>query len=240
MKAMIFAAGLGTRMQHLTQNKPKALIPVAGKPVIEHVLQRIISAGYTDILINLHHCAQQIIDYVNGLQLPINITFSHEKEQPLETGGGLWHVKDFFEGTEPFLLHNADIISNIDLSELRKQHIAQVSSVTLAVRERPSSRKLLFTSSGRLCGRYKQKQNETDLRWGEVAFQIPFSGIHMVSPNVLKHPPLDKRFSIIETYLKYSDTEPIHMFPHNSGYWFDIGSPEKWEKAQAFFTKKDV
>ena len=232
---MIFAAGLGTRMKHLTQNQPKALVEVAGKPVIDRVLERVVAAGFTDLVINVHHFSQQLTAHIKRLNLPAAILFSHEEPEPMETGGGLWKVRDFFSGNEPFLLHNADILTDLDLGSLLHHHKKYQNLATLAVRERESSRKLLFTDQKLLCGRWKEKTNSTDLRWGAPVFQYPFSGVHMLSPEIFTLPAPGKRFSIMDVYLNACKTLPIGMFEHNKGHWFDIGSPEKRLKAEEFF-----
>jgi len=237
MKAMIFAAGLGTRMQHMTKDTPKALIEVTGKSVIDHVIENIVQAGFSDIVINVHHFAQDIIDHLQDLSLPAKISFSHEKNSPLETGGGLWKMRDFFNNQEPFLLHNADILTDLNLAALYTQHLEQKNSITLAVRDRKSSRKLLFTENKRLCGRWKAKTKTTDLRWGVPAYRYAFSGVHVLSPEVLQWPVPGERFSIMEAYLNWCKEHHIGMHTHNQGYWFDIGSPEKWQEAQNFFKK---
>jgi NDP-sugar pyrophosphorylase family protein len=234
MKAMIFAAGLGTRMQHMTQDTPKALIEVGGKPVIDHVMENMIQSGFTDIVINVHHFARQIINHVQSQTLPAKISFSHEINAPLETGGGLWKVREFFNNQEPFLLHNADILTDLNLADLYTQHQAQKNAITLAVRDRNSSRKLLFTENKRLCGRWKANTDTTDLRWGVPAYSYAFSGVHVISPKVLQWAVPGKHFSIMEAYLNWCKEKPIGMYTHNQGYWFDIGSPEKWEEAQNF------
>lgn len=239
MKAMIFAAGLGTRMQHMTQDTPKALIEVAGKPVIDHVMENIVKAGFTEMMINVHHFPQRIINHMQSQSFPAKISFSHETNAPLETGGGLWKVRDFFDNGEPFLLHNADILTDLNLADLYTQHLKQKNSITLAVRDRNSSRKLLFTESNRLCGRWKAHPDTTDLRWGVPAYNYAFSGVHVISPEVLQWPVPGERFSIMEAYLNWCKHHPIGMHLHNHGYWFDIGSPEKWQEAEVFLNRKD-
>lgn len=238
MKAMIFAAGLGTRMKQLTQNQPKALVEVAGEPVIDRVLERVIAAGFTELIINVHHFAGQLTEHIKKLHLPATVTFSHETQEPLETGGGLWKVRDFFSGNEPFLLHNADILTNLNLEALLHHHNKHQHLATLAVRERKSSRKLLFTNQELLCGRWKEKTNTTDVRWGEPALRYAFSGVHILSPEIFALPVPGERFSIMEAYLDSCKEHPIGMFTHNQGYWFDIGSPEKWQQANTYLTTK--
>ena len=141
MKAMIFAAGLGTRLRPLTDHCPKALVPVAGRPMLEHVIQRLRNAGFNDLIINIHHQGEQIIEYLKKHPFPkTTIRISDERDILLDTGGGIKHAAPFLNGDEPFLVHNVDIFSNIDLKELYNRHLESKALATLLVSKRKTSR----------------------------------------------------------------------------------------------------
>ena len=151
MKAMIFAAGLGTRLKPLTDHMPKALVPVAGKPMLEHVIEKLKATGFDEIVINVHHFAQQIIDFLKANNnFGIKIWISDETEELLDTGGGIKKTAHFFD--EPFLVHNADILSNVDLKALYDYHLTSGNDATLLVSSRKTVRYLLFDDANRLCG----------------------------------------------------------------------------------------
>ena len=151
MKAMIFAAGLGTRLKPLTDHMPKALVPVAGKPMLEHVIEKLKASGFNEIVINVHHFGNQIIDFLKEKDnFGIQIWISDETEELLDTGGGIKKAAHFFD--EPFLVHNADILSNVNLKDLYEFHQASKNDATLLVSPRKTVRYLLFNEENRLCG----------------------------------------------------------------------------------------
>lgn len=153
MKAMIFAAGLGTRLKPLTDHMPKALVPVAGRPMLEHVILKLKKAGFTELVINIHHFGEQIIDFLKANQnFGLTIHISDERDKLLDTGGGIKKAATFFTGTEPFLVHNVDILSNADLKEVYDFHRKSQNQATLLVSPRKTSRYLLFDTDNRLPG----------------------------------------------------------------------------------------
>ena len=168
MKAMIFAAGLGTRLKPLTDNTPKALLPIRGKPMLEHVILQLKNAGFDQIAINIHHLGDQIIDFLAANNnFGIQIYISDERDYLLDTGGGIKHAAPFLQGDEPFLIHNVDIISNIDLRALYNHHLETNPLATLLVSKRKTSRYLLFNKENKLCG---WRNRET----GEVKSFYPY------------------------------------------------------------------
>ena len=153
MKALIFAAGLGTRLKPLTDTMPKALVKVGGKPMLEHVILHLKEQGFCDIIINIHYLGEQIIDFLKANHnFGINICISDERSEVLETGGGILKAADFLEDDEPFLVHNSDILTNIDLRGLYQQHIENKADATLLVGQRDTSRYLIFNHEDTLCG----------------------------------------------------------------------------------------
>jgi NDP-sugar pyrophosphorylase family protein len=228
MKAMIFAAGLGSRLKQLTQNKPKALVEVNGKPLLEYVINKLKQAGVTDIIINVHHYPQQIIDFVNNHDFGINISFSLEKDQLLDTGGGLKKASRFFDDGKPFFIHNVDVISDIDLQEMYSYHLGKKALATLAVRKRDTQRYFLFDENNRLCGKKNLKTNETvlvpDISSQSKLYPFAFSGIHVVSPKIFDFMPKKDVFPIIDLYFNVNNQ--IYAYLHNYGDWKDMGKIE--------------
>ena len=183
MKAMIFAAGLGTRLKPLTDNKPKALVEVGGKTMLELVILKLKEAGFNEIVINIHHFGQQIIDYLkanNNFGLTIHI--SDERDYLLDTGGGIKKATPFLMGKEPFLVHNVDIFSNVDLRQLYENHLKSGATATLLVSQRKTARYLLFNKENKLCGWHNNDYPYFDPKQYQ---EYAFGGIHVISPKLL-------------------------------------------------------
>jgi NDP-sugar pyrophosphorylase family protein len=236
MQAMIFAAGLGTRLGELTLTRPKALIPVAGVPMLERVATRLVDAGVTRIIVNVHHHAEQIIDFVESRAgFGVAVEFSRELEMPLETGGGLKQAAPLLARDAPFYLHNSDILSDLPLRDLFRRHVERGPLATLAVMERSTSRYLLFDDQG-LFGRVDERASlriEVRETIG-VARSLAFGGVHVVSPEIF--PRLDQHgrvFSILDTYLAAAE-EGCRIEPYriDSSTWIDIGKPEQLAEAE--------
>ena len=237
MKAMIFAAGLGTRLQPFTNNKPKALVEVNGHTLLETAIKKIIHAGINEIIINVHHFAQQIIDFVNvNDNFGIDIHFSDETQQLLDTGGGLKKAAWFLKGGEPFLVYNVDILSDIDVRHLINYHKENKVLVTLAVRDRKTSRYLLFDKDFILCGWQNVKTGEKKIARDKPGL-IPFafSGIHIIEPAIFNLMPEPGRFSIIDVYLKLAKEYRILGYDHSLTQWLDLGRIENLKEAEGLF-----
>lgn len=214
MKAMIFAAGLGTRLKPLTDTMPKALVPVNGEPMLKMVLDRLIAAGYDDIVINIHHFASQIRDYVaaNG-NFGVRISFSDESDLLRDTGGGIKFAEPLLGKDEPFLVHNVDIDSNLDFGWFREQH-RNDAAATLLVSSRKTSRYLLFDDQMRLVGWQNIQTGEIRSPYGGIdpdqCTPLAFSGIHYASPSIF---PLMQDFpdvfGIIDFYLSICRTNVV-------------------------------
>ena len=226
MKGMIFAAGLGTRLMPLTANKPKALIEYKGKALLQHAIEKLTAAGIDDIIVNVHHFADQIIEFVNNQKFDAKITISDEKDALLETGGGLKKAAWFFDKS-PFIAYNVDIISDIKLEELIKAHLAGKAIATLAVKERASSRKLMFDKNLRLCGWANLCTNKNIVaREAPVVHEYAFSGIQILDPEVFKYMPVKSKFSVIELYLNLASSKLILAYLDQQDFWLDLGLPE--------------
>lgn len=234
MKAMVLAAGLGTRLRPLTNDRPKALVEVAGRTLLEITLTRLRNFGIREVIINVHHFGNMIEDYLKtnnnfGLQIEI----SREDELLLDTGGGLKKASHFFQKgagrEEPFILHNVDVISNIDFAEMLKFHADRKGLATLALQHRETSRYLLFDDSLELCGRRAGRESQSQLvRPSSHPQALAFSGIHVISPRFLAMMTEQGAFSIIESYLRVaSEGEKILGFLADQYYWRDLGRPEQ-------------
>jgi mannose-1-phosphate guanylyltransferase len=229
MKAMILAAGIGTRLRPLTNTIPKALIEINGTPLIEHVIRRLIEAGVDEIIINLHHFPEQIRQFLQQKShFGIRIEYSLEKTL-LDTGGGLKKARHFFDDGKPFILHNVDVISTIDLNEMYQHHCRNGNLATLAVIRRKTSRYLIFDASGSLCGWRSEKDKLTILSRkpdGKTS-ELGFCGIHVISPAVFEEMTAEGSFSIIKTYLRLTNlSKPIRAFYADQYQWQDVGRME--------------
>ncbi len=229
MKAMILAAGHGTRLQPLTNNKPKALVEIKGVPLLEIIIKRLIKFGFKDLIINLHHFADQIIDFLSINQnFGINIQISDESEQLLETGGGIMHAKWFLDDNHPFLVYNVDILSDIDLNEMVEFHQKNNSMVTLAVKERETTRQILFDDENNLCEWRNVQTRECKISREPIGNLKPlaFSGIHILSPKIFNLIEETGAFSIMDVYLRLAKNHSIKAFDHSHTKWFDLGRYE--------------
>ena len=247
MKAMILAAGLGTRLRPLTDNRPKALVEIAGRTMLEITLARLRAFDIRDVIINVHHFADMIVDYLNANQnFGMHIQISRE-EVLLDTGGGLKKAAYFFlensHGSEsPFILHNVDVISTIDLSRMINFHTENRALATLAVQDRNSSRYLLFDERHQLRGRESalDQKNET-ARTPQPVQALAFSGIQVISPRFLEMITEEGAFSIITTYLRLAALgEKILAFRADSFYWRDLGTPENVQRVAEDIRNKVV
>lgn len=233
---MILAAGLGTRLRPLTNDRPKALVEVAGRTLIELALLRLRSFGIVDVIINTHHFADMIADYLGNHQnFGMHIEISHE-EVLLDTGGGLKHASHFFtDSDEPIVVHNVDVLSTIDLERMIGFHRDHDALATIAVQNRPTSRYLLFDSDSRLCGRRAGIGGTPELVHPAKELRaLAFSGIHILSPRIFSTIREEGIFSIIPVYLRLAkQMEPILGFSADGNYWRDLGRPEHITEAAA-------
>jgi NDP-sugar pyrophosphorylase family protein len=238
MRAMILAAGLGTRLRPLTDDRPKALVEVGGRTLLEITLSRLRSFGIHDVIINAHHFAEMIHDYLKANEnFGMHIEVSHEAVL-LDTGGGLKKASHFFRGDfstfeEPFILHNVDVISTIDLRRMMESHAQTHALATLAVQERETSRYLLFDEKLQLCGRRSGSDQKSEMvRPSATAKALAFCGVHVISPRIFGMMTEEGAFSIITSYLRLAGSgERICAFPADEYYWRDLGRPEHVQQA---------
>jgi NDP-sugar pyrophosphorylase family protein len=224
MKAMVLAAGLGTRLRPLTDTRPKALVELAGRTLLEITLERLRSFGIREVIVNVHHLGDMIVDYLkaNG-SFGMRIEISRE-ELLLDTGGGLKKAAWFFD-SEPFILHNVDVVSSIDLQRMADYHRQREALATLAVQDRETSRYLIFDNRLRLIGRRSTRDPERS--------SLGFSGVHVISPGLIPMMEEEGAFSIITTYLRLAARgENIAGFRADDCYWRDLGRPDQLAQAE--------
>lgn len=241
MKAMIFAAGLGTRLKPLTDHMPKALVPVAGRPMLEHVILKLKAAGFNELVINIHHFGEQILDFLRANQnFGLTIHISDERDCLLDTGGGIRKAEPFFRGNEPFLVHNVDILSDTDLKALYEYHRQSGNDATLLASRRKTVRYLLFDDEKRLCGWINKDTLQTKPEGfaynPEHHRKYAFSGIHVISPSLFHY--MDERwtgkFSIMDFYLQTCHEARIGGRLTDTLRLIDIGKPETLTQAEEF------
>lgn len=220
MEALILAAGLGTRLRPLTDDRPKALVEVGGATLLERNIGRVAAAGATHCVINVHYFGDKLIEYLAGHEWPCSVSISDERQQLLDTGGALKHAAPHFCGDGPVLVHNVDILSDIDLKALEEHHRRSGNLVTLCCCQRPTTRMLLFDKRGNLAGIYGQ----TDATGMQA---LPFSGVSMVSPELFDLMPADDHpYPVFGCYLQLARNHRIGYYMHPKGRWIDVGTPE--------------
>jgi len=245
MKAMILAAGLGTRLRPLTDNRPKALVEIAGRTLLEITLSRLLAFGIREVIINVHHFADAILDYLKtndnfGMRVEVS-----REDVLLDTGGGLKKAAYFFledsnRSDEPFILHNVDVISTIDLRRMVQFHTENQALATLAVQDRETARYLLFDEQLKLCGRRRSQETEF-VRSSKQVQALAFSGIHVISPRLFAMMIEEGVFSIITSYLRLAARgENILAFRADEYYWRDLGRPDDVVRAAQDLKQKVV
>ena len=240
---MIFAAGLGTRLRPLTNTMPKALVKVNGMPLLEIIIRRLKWFGFNRIIINVHHFPKQIIQFLEEKQyFNTEIAVSDETDLLLDTGGGITKAAWFFDNNEPFLVHNVDILCDLNLADLYDFHRQNKSLATLAVKTREASRVFLFNEKMELCGWKNRQTKDTIISKGREKdlTAIPFSGIHVISPEIFDKITETGVFSIVDVYLRLAKKHRIIAYPHEKYRWMDVGRPEQLEKAPEVLEKMEL
>ena len=236
---MIFAAGLGTRLNDETLNKPKALVDVGGETLLQRAIEKLKNEGVSEIVINVHHFSRLVISFLNNSDFGIKIHISDETEKLLDTGGGLKKAAGFLAGDEPILIYNVDIISNLSLKLLLEEHLNSNSIVTLAVRKRETQRYFKFDKNKQLVGWINKKTGETKISRQanfETAVEMAYSGIHIIQPEIFSLMPENDRFSITDFYLELAKTHSIKGYFDDSELWMDVGKPEQLEEARRLYS----
>ncbi len=237
MKAMLLAAGLGTRLKPFTDKHPKALALVNGKTLLQRNIEYLQQFGIDELVINVHHFAKQIIDEIkkhNGWNS--NIEISDETDAVLETGGGLKRAKDYFKNESPFVLMNVDVLTDLDLHKMISAHLKNKPLATLATTSRNSSRALLFNAENYLCGWKNIKTGEIKIpKASETLIPKAFSGIHVLDHRIFELLPQEGKFSIIDSYIDLCKTNTIQSFDHSGGQFKDVGTVESVLEAEKIF-----
>lgn len=227
MEGFILAAGLGTRLRPLTNDRPKALVEINGVTLLEMAIHRLEAAGIRHIVVNVHHFGDKVIDFIRSRRWNADIDISDERTLLLDTGGGLKHASSLFSGHEPVLVHNVDILSEIDFHAVAETHNREGNLVTLCVSRRNTARQLLFSSDGLLLGR----KGEVDAPDG--ARELAFSGVSIVSPQLFDLlPPASEPYPVIPCYIELAHSHRIACFEHDAAHWLDVGKPETLEIAR--------
>jgi len=231
MKAMILAAGLGTRLGEITISRPKALVEINGKSVLQMAVEKCAGEGFTDLIINVHHFADRVVDEIKRLRRKgFRITISDERDELLETGGGLYKARDFFSDS-PFLLYNADIVTDMPLNTLYGFHSSHNALVTLGVRRTTCERCFLVSPDGTLKGWLNKTSGEKIILTDNSELsEVSFSGVHIINPEIFRYMH-DGTYSITGFYLDLARTFRITTFMYNEGYWFDVGTPDDLNEA---------
>jgi len=238
MKAMIFAAGLGTRLKEKTQNKPKALVDIGGKTLLQHSIEKLKNEGISEIVVNIHHFSGLMRNYIENKDFGIPIIISDETNELLETGGGLKKATSLLQGTDAVLLYNVDVLTNLNLSEVVQIHKKSNALVTLVVRKRETQRYFKFDDDKKLVGWKNKKTGEQKISVPENfehAKEMAFSGIHIIEPEAFKFLPEEKQFSITNWYLELAKNHIIKGYFDNCDFWMDVGKPEQLEIARKYY-----
>ncbi|MEJ8597629.1 nucleotidyltransferase family protein [Riemerella anatipestifer] len=236
MKALIFAAGKGTRLKPFTDEHPKALAKVNNIPLLERNIKYLQSFGINDFVINIHHFGNQILDFLKeNNYFGANIDISDETNELLETGGGMMFARPFLEKESHFLVMNADILTNLDITKFVDFHLSSNQMVTLAVSDRSSSRKLLFDQNKILCGWINKNTGELKLsETSNMLKELAFSGIHCISSEIFSRIKRKGKFSIIDEYLDLMNEKVIIGYEHDA-LLIDVGKPEAITEAEKYF-----
>ena len=238
MKAMILAAGLGSRLKEETIGKPKALVHVGGKTLLQHVLEKLKKEGFSEVVVNVHHFSALIKDFIETNDFGIPVYISDETDKLLDTGGGLKKAAPYFSGNDPVLIHNVDVLSDLNLNALVKDHLCSGALATLVVRKRKTYRYFRFNREKRLVGWINKKTGETKIAVpGEFknAIEMAFSGIHIINPDIFQMMPDDDRFSITDLYLQLAGKHFIKGYFDESEWWLDVGKIDKLAEARRLF-----
>ena len=233
--AMILAAGLGTRLKELTKDKPKALVELNGKPLLQHCIENLTANGFHHIVINVHHFGEQIIDFVQHNKFDAVIQISDERNQLMDTGGGIVKASPFFMDSKAVLVHNVDIISDVNLREMSQQFLDSKDDAWLLTQDRETNRKLLFRDDQQLIGWCNKA--DVNFKWVYDSFgqyqEMAFSGLHLFRSDLFANFEC-KPQSVIDLYLGLAKTNRIISKPINPDYWFDLGKPEQLRTAENY------
>ncbi len=238
MKAMIFAAGLGTRLQNETSDKPKALVKIGDKTLLQLAIEKLKKEGINEIVVNVHHFSELVIFFIKTHDFGIPVHISDETKMLLNTGGGLKKAAPFLLGKEPILIYNVDILSSLKLTDVITEQKKTGALATLVVRQRNTQRYLKFDARKKLVGWINKKNGDSRISIPENfenATEMAFSGIHIIQPQIFDLMPLKEQFSIIDLYLELAKNHKIKGYFDDSEMWIDVGKPDQLEEARKMF-----
>ncbi len=241
MKAMIMSAGRGTRLGKITETIPKVLVDINGKTLLQIAAEKCVRSGFDDIMVNVHYMAGMVEEEILRLKkLGFKITVSDERDLLLENGGGLYKARDFFD-SNPFLVYNADIVTDLDLSSLYNYHLKNKGLATLAVRKREGNRFLLVNSDGVLKGWCNIATGEEIIAVHEEEdlTRIGFSSIQIIEPEIFKYMK-EGIYTVVSLYLELAASHKIYTYRCDDGYWFNVGTPEELEKVREFTSHRSL
>ena len=237
---MILAAGLGTRLKELTKDKPKALVEVAGKPLLQRNIENLVAQGFDTIVVNIHHFGDQVIDFVDKHHFDANIFISDERGALMDTGGGIVQALPYFHDSQAVLVHNVDILSDVDLKAFYDSFIHSSDDAWLLTQDRNTSRKLLFDEQDLLVG--WKNLNDGQFKWVNRIYknykELAFNGMHIFNSTIFEPYPV-QRYSIIDLYLELAAHHKIRSQEIQPGFWFDIGKAEDFDKINEIINKNE-
>ncbi|RPH33424.1 MAG: nucleotidyltransferase family protein [Bacteroidales bacterium] len=236
MKAMILAAGLGTRLKPLTDDRPKALVKIGGITLLEHIIAKLIDSGFDEIVINVHHFSEMLSSFIRSKDFGVKIHISDESDRLMDTGGGIVKAARFLDGDDPFLVHNVDIITDIDLRLLYDSHKQSDALATLAVGKRESSRVFLFDSNMNLSGWQNNLTGKKIIpdTTRQPLLEYAFSGIHVINPSFFNLITSKGPFSIVDAYLSLCCRNSIKGYDVSNSFVLDVGKPDSIAKAEEY------
>ncbi|HNW50666.1 MAG TPA: nucleotidyltransferase family protein [Prolixibacteraceae bacterium] len=240
MKAIVFAAGLGTRLKPLTDHCPKALVRLNGQPLLWHTIHFLKKQGIDEVVVNVHHFARMIKEYIETEEFGIPVHISDESDELLDTGGGLLKARQFLEGSEPFVACNVDIITAVDLKKVIEYHKQNRPIATLVVRDRETSRYFLFDEKMELTGWRNRSTGEIiNARQALSENQLAFSGIQVISPSIFDLIAEKGKFSVVPLYLRLAKEHKILGYCDTSDFWLDLGKPGQLEIVEKYLSARD-
>ena len=234
MRAIILAAGMGTRLKPLTDNTPKALVPFQGMPMVERIIRNLADAGVYDIMVNVHHFAGKVVEFLNNLVVEgVSLHISDESGELMDTGGAILQAREFLAGEEDFIVHNVDVFTNLDIGELIRNHRDGNALATLAVKKRPTSRSLLYDGTGSLCGWIHNETGEKRMVRSPSGSLEDFGNtcVQVINSEFLDFFPRTEPRSLTEMYLELAERNMIGAYAHNQDYWYDLGRYNNFIKA---------
>jgi len=234
MRAIILAAGLGSRLKPLTDSTPKALVVFRGMPMVERIIRNLVDAGVYEILVNVHHYAGQVVEFLDKLDIEgVSLHISDESETLMDTGGAILQAREFLKEGKDFIVHNVDVFTNLDIGELLRNHRDGNALATLAVKKRPTSRSLLYDGTGSLCGWIHNETGEKRMVRSPSGSLEDFGNtcVQVINTEFLDFFPRTEPRSLTEMYLELAERQKIGAYTHNQDYWYDLGRYNNFIKA---------